>query len=432
LQELARLIEDSSLKYAIEFVDRFDTKLKPNVSKVLYEEIILKNLNGAPEMLLLQKKIRQLEDSETILKDTKERVDADCRKIISRIVKGIGEKDYSISRYIAKSIDPILLDDNMATIVREFSTGTLDNTLLLIQYSQGLRYIYIACTIYDAVLDQLEKRQLLKSEQAMQLWAHAKYIKEETANYTSVTPMHHKVCTIAFEKLSLNKEHFFRHYQKYVENSDKQKIIDLHKSNVHLQSIVRDFVSFYYNGDVGRTKNLLAAAHAITYYFSVGRILSQLHQKMAKNDQLNSFEAFRLFNEVKRRMGSSNFKPIKPAKKITFEQLKELAPAWVRQLLWPKVPSKFIIVNKFTKKQLLVSESDKRLLNWTSEQDNNGAECGWWVTIDLETSLVTFSLSSGLKLGLENKEAILSNMTSNFMISAEDEQHVMIFKSKGV
>jgi hypothetical protein len=411
------------LKESIDFVQHFDHRLQADAFKEIYKIIKLKDQTADPEMLLLQRKIKGLKGPGSAMDEIKKQVDDDCRMIISRIVKGIVEKDYSISIYVEKELD--LLDENMATIVQEFSTGSLENTLLLIQYSIKLPYIENSCFLIDALLKELEKRELLDSMQAMHLWAHAKRTKEEEPNWPFEAASVRKLCTDALEKLSLNKEKFFQYYQEYVGDSDKQKIRDLHLSNLHLKSIVRDFVSFYYNGEVGRTQNLLAAANAITKYLTVGRILSQLHEEMAKSDQLKSFEAFRLFNEVKRFMSFiSNFNSLRPDTKKPFEDLKEKAPAWVRQLLWPGGRLRFIITNKFTKNHLIASED--KVFKWT-----NGAECGWRVSVDPETSLLSFSLSSGLKLGLENKEAIVSALGSQFMISADDGLHITLHNNKG-
>jgi hypothetical protein len=366
LQEVVHLLKDSILenglkiKKAIEFVDRLDAALKPEAYKVLYEYINLKNLTGEPEMLLLQRNIRQLENPRILLQETNKKVNADCKKMISRIVKGIEEKDYSISIYVIKELGYALLNENMATIVQEFSTGSLENTPLLIQYSQGLPYISNHCFLIDALLKELEKRQLLDSMQAMHLWALAKYTKEEEAYWPNVAASTQMLCTDALEKLSLNKEKFFQHYQNYVEDSDKQKIKDLHLSNWLLYSIVRDFVSFYFNGEVGRTQNLLAAANAMPDYGAIGRILSQLHEEMAKSDQLKSFEAFRLFNQVKRTMSFSNFNLLEPYEKKPFEELKEKAPAWARQLLWLHNLSDISLKNRFHNTKQLAASLKKR------------------------------------------------------------------------
>jgi hypothetical protein len=217
VEEMLKLVyvgaETKNLEKAIDFVKIFDSCHQSGAYKALYEDIKFKNHTEEPEMLLLQRNIRQLEEPGSILEGTKEQVDEDCRKLISRIVKGIKEKDYSISIYVADELDSALLNDNMATIVQEFSTGSLENTLLLIQYSWGLPYIPNSCFLIDALLKELEKRELLDSMQAMHLWAHAKYTKEETPNWAKVAASAKKLCTDAIEKLALNKK-FFRHYQK--------------------------------------------------------------------------------------------------------------------------------------------------------------------------------------------------------------------------
>jgi hypothetical protein len=338
LQEIDSLVED--LTNSIDFVDRLDTNLKPDAYRALYEKISLNNQTNVPQMLLLQRRIDLLKDPGTNLNETKKNLDADCRKIISRIVKGIGQKDYSISRYITKKLDDAVLNDNMVKIVREFYNGTLENTLLLIAYSNGLSSSSNACFLINALLKELEKRQLLESVDAMNLWAHARFAGEEE-NWSNLEACTQKLCTDAIVKLDLYKETLYGHYKKYVENSDKHTIQDLHKSNWHLRSIVRDFVYWYYNGEVDRTQNLLAASNAIQDYVAVGRILSQLHEEMAESDQLNSFGAFKLFNQVQRYMNSSNFNSQEPEYVQTMEQLIDQAPAWVLQL--PARKSKFLL-----------------------------------------------------------------------------------------
>jgi hypothetical protein len=161
----------------------------------------------------------------------KTHVNADCRKIISRIVKEIKEKDQSLSIYVAKELDIALLNDNIGKIVQEFFKGTtIQDFLLLIQYSLRLPYMSNQCFLIDAVLKELEKRKLLESVQAMHIWAHAMYQKKEQSVGSSqlILASTQKLCTDAIEKLSLNKEKFFGHYQIYVEDANKQKIKDLH------------------------------------------------------------------------------------------------------------------------------------------------------------------------------------------------------------
>jgi hypothetical protein len=57
------------------------------------------------------------------------------------------------------------------------------------------------------------------------------------------------ICSNALDKLMKYRTRFLEHYQKYVEHEDKQKIKLLHEQNFHFQSIVSDFVTFYYKRD---------------------------------------------------------------------------------------------------------------------------------------------------------------------------------------
>jgi hypothetical protein len=238
VEEMLKLVyigtDADNLKKAINFVQIFDCRHHAKAYNALYEDVKFKEHTDQPEMLLLQKKFNQigLPVISTVLVDTiKTQVNADCRKIISRIVKEIKEKDQSLSIYVAKELDIALLNDNIGKIVQEFFKGTtIQDFLLLIQYSLRLPYMSNQCFLIDAVLKELEKRKLLESVQAMHIWAHAMYQKKEQSVGSSqlILASTQKLCTDAIEKLSLNKEKFFGHYQIYVEDANKQKIKDLH------------------------------------------------------------------------------------------------------------------------------------------------------------------------------------------------------------
>lgn len=305
VEEMLKLVyvgtNKENLKKVINFVQIFDSSHHALAYIALYEDIKFKKHTEEPEMFLLQKYIRLTEKpASTRLDKTIKQVDENCHKIISMIVRGIKQKDYSISIQMAKSLDLELIDNEMVTIVEEFYTGALDNTLQLIQYSNNLPHIQNKCFLVDAFMKELEKRQMLSSEQAMHFWAYARCITEEP-NWPRVKASAQKLCTDAIDKLSPNKYLLLQHYQKYVEDPDKNKIRNLHQSTGHLQTIVRDFVSIYHYGEVDRAQNLLAVVEAINgFYYPLILILSQLHEEMVKRYQLNTFEAFRIFNQVKR------------------------------------------------------------------------------------------------------------------------------------
>jgi hypothetical protein len=270
----------------------------------------------------------------------------------------------------------------------------------------------------------------------MQIWALARFTKEEIPIEFSKLPARDMMlCSKAIEILSVNKEHFFRLYQKYVENCDKQKIRNLHLNNRYLRSIAREFVSFYFNGDVKRTNNLLDSAYKITNLDSVGLLLSQLHEEMAKSAQLNSYEAFRLFNLVKFHMSWNNddFSFLSSNDQELFKQLKEKANVCLRQLLWQEHTTKFAVVNKFFNATL------------SSQEDNNSIVCfdlgdkrsnqTWKINIGKWTSLLTLTHAQK-KLQLvtdkESSPCLFETAEPWWKVKMVDEHHFKIFhETKG-
>jgi hypothetical protein len=426
VEEILKLVyvgtDTKNLKKAINFVQIFDYCHQVQAFNALYEDVKFKEHTEEPEMLLMQKKIRQLQEHGQVLDDTRKQVDEDCRKIIGRIVREIEDRNYPLSIYCANELERTLLSANMETIVQEFYNGTLENTLLLIEYSTKLPRTSIKCFLIDALLKELEKSKLLDSENSMHLWAHAKYTQEHPV-WLMVETSCQKLCTDAVEKMTLNKEQLLRHYQKYVENDDKQKIINLHLSNRHLHSIVGDFVSFYYNGDVGRTQNLLAVANASAGCFSdIEQIVVwQLYNEMVKHNHLASFGAFRLFHMFHKIV---IFNPSGNS-----ERMQNKAPEWVRQLLWPEGATEFQLVNKFFNAALSV------------ENDNNNVVCfalgdkqsnqTWRITFDQETALLTLThAQKELELGAGNNASpCLAQTGEGWMVKAVDEYHLKIYRS---
>jgi hypothetical protein len=176
----------------------------------------------------------------------------------------------------------------------------VDTTLLLIQFSMQLPRVENCCFLIDALLKAMENRLILHSELAMQLFVHAKFVVEEAPSWTDVRTEVQKLCSNALDKLMKYRTRFLEHYQKYVEHEDKQKIKLLHEQNFHFQSIVSDFVTFYYKrDDLTRVQTLLSAARATNFCTAIERILIQLHVEIFRSQQIQTFEAFRLFNEVK-------------------------------------------------------------------------------------------------------------------------------------
>jgi hypothetical protein len=434
IKKLLKLVylgtDPKNLQKAIHFVQIFDRCNQSLAYKALYEEIKLKKQTTEPEMLLLLKKINQMVHPDvTVLDETKKQLDKDCSNIISRIVKGIEEKDYSISCYATEKLDSNILDDYIHTIVNSFATN-LSGTLLLIQFSQTLPYTSKHFLLSDDLLGELENNQLLESEQSMHLWAYAKWMKRYFYPVIGESRSYDNICA----KLSVNKDKLLQHYQNYVEDPNKLKIKYLHERNPYLESITSEFVTFYYNGDLGRTQNLLAAANAIDGHVhfnrplvGVGRrMVRTLHHEMIKSDHLNSFGAFRLFHMFQHHHSFMN--------KINFRMLgllEENAPAWMRQLLWPERATEFLVINKFFNATLSVQEYSNRVVCFALADKRSNQT--WKITVGPRTlSLLTLThFKTDQKLGVRNETSspCLGLSGEEWMVKAVDEHHLKIYRS---
>jgi hypothetical protein len=333
------------LQYAIGFAHGVHVNLQPRVYKELYQNLKLNKFTRKPEMLLLQSYLRLEKDPGAVLADVKNLVDKDCQQIISSIVKGVENNDNSISIYIVDSIDSALLNENMETIVKEFYTGTVPQIVKLFNYLKGLP-ISTDCFLIAALLREVEKKHSLESEEAMFIWAYAMYIIEEQLDWPLAAPSDQKLCTDVFKKLSAYKDKYFQKYQAFIENPNTHILKDEYSSTNYLSSMVRKFVSFYYNQDEGeRAKNLVDAADLTRNIYKVGQILSQTHLEMGKKKQLSTFQAFRLQNCVKKILSRQCSTSECHHWKYPFEHLKNKAPACVRQLLYSDRPFECFLVN---------------------------------------------------------------------------------------
>lgn len=246
------LVGADTLKSAIEFVHHLQPpEVRGSAFSVLYDEVQRQKLTDDPEMLLLQK--RMLESSHSD-QSVRSRVTEDCERIVDRLVVGVAAGDASL----CVGISPEALNAAIPEVVRKaFGGGSLQETLQLVQFSTRLPLVSSSCCVVAALLDQLSARQLMRSEQALHLWAHAKYYADDAT------------CRV----LQVNSDALLEHYRRYVEHPDRSAIQRLHRANWHLQSIVTDFLAFYFNGELKRSQHLLAAAKAVSKYLAIGRIL---------------------------------------------------------------------------------------------------------------------------------------------------------------
>jgi hypothetical protein len=67
------------------------------------------------------------------------RVGKDCSEIVDKIVEGVKQKNYDLSVKIVETLGSSILEGKMDLIVEKVhSAGTLEETLLLIHFSQEL------------------------------------------------------------------------------------------------------------------------------------------------------------------------------------------------------------------------------------------------------------------------------------------------------
>lgn len=430
------------VQFAIKFTQLVRTELQPEVYKELYESIKLNEWTREPEMLLLQKNIGELlgrisfMDSDNlgldqhILEDVKKQVDVDCKNIIIRLIKEIGANENSISKRIVDSVGRELLDENIQQIVSEFYSGTWYSTLMLFEYSLGLP-MSTKCFLVYALLNEFKRLNLLESIQAMYLYAFAKDLKRDNLDQVQLEVQN--VCNEVISTLSPFKNTYFQNFQDYFINNEKLNICESHSTHWESESLVKDFVSFYYNCEDKKVHKLIKAAKKSTRCIYAGRILMHLHNEMKKNGTTNSFQALTLFNAVKVTMSSSNFCSQSAEAKALFVSLKSNAPAWVRQLLWPDGSSRFKITNKCCPGRYLCTSNDNKLV-WKSINDGQVFnEGGWKMSVDKETSLLTIAHPCGMELGLERGTAKLMPLPkSKFIIQRSfGGQYFEIFNNKG-
>jgi hypothetical protein len=265
----------------------------------------------------------------------------------------------------------------VSEVVSKFETGTLESTVQLIEFSVKLPNIESSCFLIDALLIKLLKSQtLLDSIQGLYLWSHVKFIVEEEPNWKHLRKEVQKLCLNALDALSEFKSKYLEQYQKFIEQQEKLSWI--------LLPTVADFITWYCNGDLKRTRSILEAARAISCCEFSLRILSRLHAEMVRLQQINTFEALWLFNEVKRCLSCDSVQ-LRPEVKASFEQLEAKAPACLRLLLSQPAGQNLRLVNKFFNSSLCIQQDRVVCCN-------SADVCS--LTVDPDTALTTFSFPS--------------------------------------
>lgn len=178
-----------------------------------------------------------------------------------------------------------------------------------------------------------------------------------------------KLLTNILDRLERFKKRLFLHYQNFVESMSEEQLRDLHYHNKYLASIVPEFMSWYFNGDVERTERLIFLSR-----FSSG-LLRRLRDEMVMSELTGTFEAFKMFK------GSPE------------GQMKDLgAPDCTRRLLTASAKEQQLrLVNSLG--VYLCVQNDKVVCCKEDELEDDEELC--WVKVDRETALITISFKYG-------------------------------------
>jgi hypothetical protein len=419
---ILKLIYDNEkcLRSAIGFVEKLRVEFKREAYEALYENVQLKGHSQMPEILLLQRNIIFAGGRSELLKQ----VDEDCNKIVDRIVEGVRAKNHELSTAIVKTLGSSILEGKMALIVEKVhSAGTLEDTLLLLKFSRGLTKISCQCILIQALFSVHKSKNLLATDQSMNLWAHVKDLLEYE-KFTGDNAQDKEKCTSICTELSKNLPTYFEIYQGYVESQDGNKIFTLHKDNWQLQSILPQFIDFYYDGDLVKAGHLLWAANNMFTYLARFITVNSLYQKMVQFGQSNTFEVFRIFTLVKSNLGDGI---IDTFPKQKFRELQKKAPPCLRLLLWPKpAGAKFRLVNKVLKTPLFCV--NMKVLCGIPPASCRDAQ-SWIAEVDPSTGNTTFKSHEGKSLNGKTGAipADLCSSGTQWKVKAVDDHHVKLY-----
>jgi hypothetical protein len=417
-------------------VDKLDASLHPGAYRTLYEKIKFKGHTDQPQVLMLWRRIKLLPAS-VVLDNVRAQLEKDFQRFLGQIIEGIEKTDYSQSSKIYEMVGSkegeLIMNKVVTAIVGKFEACTLEQTLLLIRFSMRLLFIGNSCFFVDVLLKMFKARKLLESEHSLHLYAHTKYLIAVEPFWKNEQFSVQKLCIAALNKLAKFKTKFFEHYQRYVEHKNQKKIRRLHEQNWQLSCIVSEFVTWYYKKeDLSRVQKLLLAARS-TDFTAVHLILTQLHCEMLRFQQLNTNEAFCLFNELKRYMTLDSPECEAPEVKAAFNKLKAEAPKCLHLLLWPEDETRqqLRVVNKFYDSPLWVQQEQK-LFCFSGAEDEQTCS----VSVDPNTALTSFSFKSGdacWKLDALESESMarVALIGARWKLKAVDEQHVKIFTDDG-
>jgi len=360
------------------------------------------------------------EGGDTLFEMSLSRVDKDCLEIVEKIVDGVKQKNYELSIKIVETLGSSILEGKMDLIVEKVhSAGTLEDTLLLILFSQELPKISNSLVVIQSLFEVLKSKNLLETLHGLHIYASLKCIKEWD-EFSHVDRVVRERSSDTYEQLDKHKNDYFELYRNYVEDRDGKKIEALHNDNCHLDSIGAEFVHFYYNGVLEKARYLLSAASNIAFFGAAEQILAALSKLMTHFGQLATFAYFAIFCQVKDLMCRAKFSTLDEAEKEPFEELQAEAPCCLKLLLWPE--TEFRLVNKCFEAPLISTGSKVTCLMAADQKE----EQLWTAQVDTETCLVTFSHQGG-NLCSASGSICLAEDATKWKIKAVDDNHIQIY-----
>jgi hypothetical protein len=391
----------------------------------VYEEMKFKGHNGHGEILLLQQEFGNLVELPRAIKT---QIDSDCEKAIGRIVQDIATKEYSYSKYISETLGRRVLNTVLPLVIEQFFgifSGTVDDILLLICYSQNLDNVLHTFEIVKNAEAKLKMFGLLNSEQALHLWIHATNKLRIKIDFK----LGKNFSMLKQQYMSAQKYAFFEIYRNYLEGGNDGNFEQLHTKNTDLEEILVDFTRFYYDGSFEKTNKLLTASMRLNSLKANGYILHTLFSAMEKHKNVHSFEAFKIFHRL-RRLDEI-------AKDDYTQELQELrlkVPRCIIKLLWGDV-SKCRIINKYYREPLCSEEYDTCVVSWVPGGDRRKNQL-WSMAVDKKTSMAKFThllKVENLSIGVlfKNIYAAVSSRGEDWMIKHADDQFFKIYTAGG-
>lgn len=301
-----------------------------------------------------------------------------------------------------------------------YSVATLEKTLLLLDFAFLTPCMELVLELVLAATDELHKQRLLRSEQAMHIWAVAHSVRSDPGLPQHRHPLHFEV---AYHTLSEHHEAYVQiFYRSYVDSPDDTLFGQMHRRNPVLCALILQFATFYFDGSLERTRRLLSAARELEFHEPVGFLLSKLHEQMAKRMQQDTFEAFQIFVLVKQHVESEDFESQNAQTKALFQNLLLEAPQCV-QLFLGFGPIQ--LINRFTATPLCNSGGP------APEKQATPLTIRPLASLRIKLLATALNLELGPVRSDGSLTASLDDGTE-WMVRAHDQHHIKIYSQKGM